>query len=330
MKKMIINIIALGIVYMISGCQSDSGTSDVQQLQSNTNANAELIEESLQTKIRITHPKGETDISINPKKVIVFDFGSLDTLDFLGVDVLGIPKSNVPNYLVKYKDDANVIDVGTLQEPNFEKINELEPDLILISSRQAESYDELSNLAPTIYVPIDNSDYMESLKLNANILGKIFNKESSVLNELELIDKKIDTLSNTIEEKNITGLIVMYSEGKFQAYGSKSRFGIILDVLKFKEADLNRGEGDIVHGLPVSAEYIVEQNPDYLFVIDRNTLIDDVNKPSIEEIENELIRMTDAYKNGNIIYLDLGHWYLSGGGLVSINKMISDIETAIK
>ena len=36
------------------------------------------------------------EVSKNPEKVVVFDFGTLDTLDELGIEVAGLPRANVP------------------------------------------------------------------------------------------------------------------------------------------------------------------------------------------------------------------------------------------
>ena len=66
----------------------------------------------------------------------------------------------------------------------MEKIFELSPDLIIISGRQADYYEELNKIAPTIHLGVDNENYLESFKVNMNILGEIFGKEKAVEKEL--------------------------------------------------------------------------------------------------------------------------------------------------
>lgn len=51
----------------------------------------------------------------------MFDFGILDTLDKLGVQVTGVPQANIPPYLSKYADKDAYSNVGSLKEPDFEK-----------------------------------------------------------------------------------------------------------------------------------------------------------------------------------------------------------------
>lgn len=41
-----------------------------------------------------------------------------------------------------------------------------------------------------------------------------------------------------------------------------------------------------------------------------------------------LVNKTKAAKNGAIILLDPQVWYLSGGGIISLDKMISEVEAA--
>ncbi|MBY6988547.1 ABC transporter substrate-binding protein, partial [Clostridium botulinum] len=130
-------------------------------------------------KITITHKLGETKVSKNPERVVVFDYGVLDSLDALGINVVGVPQDGIPSYLDKYSSDQ-YISVGGIKEPNFEKVHEAKPDLIIISGRQEESYDEFSKIAPTIYLGIENESYIESFTNNMNTLGQIFDKEDEI------------------------------------------------------------------------------------------------------------------------------------------------------
>jgi len=49
-----------------------------------------------------------------------------------------------------------------------------------------------------------------------------------------------------------------------------------------------------------------------------------------QTLDNELVKMTNAYKEGNIVYLDANYWYLSGGGLMSVEEMIRQVANAVK
>src|SRR5690625_3787920 len=148
--------------------------------------------------VNITHELGETEVTINPEKVVVFDFGVLDTLDKLGIEVTGVPQGNIPSYLEKYESD-DYENVGSLKEPDFEKISQIDPDLIIISGRQSDLYDQLGELGDTIFLGVDTSRYMESFKENTEIIGEIFEKETEVADAIAEIEETI----NQVKEKEI-------------------------------------------------------------------------------------------------------------------------------
>ncbi|MCU9612570.1 siderophore ABC transporter substrate-binding protein [Caldibacillus lycopersici] len=312
--------IYLGLFLMLSLILTACGTSD-------SNSNASSGDKEKET-VSIKHELDENEVEVpkNPKKVVVFDFGSLDTLDKMGVEVVGIPKDSLPTYLDKYADDKYE-NVGGLKEPDFEKIAEIGPDLIIISGRQGEQYEEFKEIAPTIYLALDTSNYIDSFKANARTLGKIFDKEDFVEDELVKIDDRMAQVKEEVTALNKNALIILANDGKISAYGAGSRFGLIHDVLGFTPSDPNIEVS--THGQSVSFEYVMEQDPDYLFVVDRTAVVGGETGAK-EVVENELTKNTKAYKEGHIVYLDPDYWYLSGGGLISVSEMISEVEASLK
>ncbi|MCY8544654.1 siderophore ABC transporter substrate-binding protein [Bacillus vallismortis] len=317
MKKFALLFIALVTAVVISACGNQSTSSSKGS-------------DSKNEQITVKHQldKDGTKVPKNPKKVVVFDFGSLDTLDKLGLDdkVAGLPKQALPKYLSQFKDDKYA-DVGSLKEPDFEKVAEIDPDLIIISGRQSESYKEFSDIAPTIYLGVDTAKYMESFKSDAETIGKIFDKEDEVKDELATIDSSIADLKKTAEKLNKNGLVVMANDGKISAFGSKSRYGLIHDVFGVTPADKNIKAS--THGQSVSYEYISKTNPDYLFVIDRGTAIGETSSTK-QVVENDYVKNVNAVKNDHVVYLDSATWYLSGGGLESMTQMIKEVKDGLE
>src|SRR5690625_2769489 len=168
--------------------------------------------------VMVEHELGETEVQKNPETVVVFDFGALDTLDKLGIDVAGVAQNNMPSYLDKYESDEYE-NIGSLKEPDFEKIANIDPDLIIISGRQASMYDELSKLGDTIHLGVDNDRYMDSFKENLAIIGEIFDKEDEVESELADIESSIDELNEKAEDIDGGALIILSNDDKISAYG---------------------------------------------------------------------------------------------------------------
>ena len=275
----------------------------------------------------ITHELGETTVNKNPKRVIVFDYGILDSLDKLGIEgIVGVVNNMLPDHLSKFASEEYT-SIGTLKEPDMEKIFELSPDLIIISGRQSDYYEELSKIAPTIHLGVDNENYLDSFTVNMNKLGEIFGKEKEVEEELANINEAIEKLNAKVTEKGVNGLIALSNDGAFSVYGQESRFGIIHKEFGVVPVDTTIESG--THGQKATFEYVAEKNPQYLFVVDRAAVTGGENSAK-ELFDNELVAKTDAYKNGNIVYLDPVIWYTSVGGFTSTMKMVEEIDSAIK
>lgn len=259
----------------------------------------------------VSHELGETTVNKNPKRVVVFDYGILDSLDKLEVEgIVGLVQDGLPEHLSKFESE-DYSSVGSLKEPNMEKIFELTPDLIIISGRQADYYEELSKIAPTIHLGVNNENYLESFSENMNKLGEIFGKEKAVEKELTAITEAIEELNAKVTEKNVNGLITLANDGSFSVYGAESRFGIIHN--SFGVTPVDETIEASTHGQKASFEYIVEKNPQYLFVVDRAAIVGGTTSAK-ELFENELMKKTDVYKNDNIVYLNPNIWYTATGG----------------
>ncbi|WP_282020451.1 siderophore ABC transporter substrate-binding protein [Planomicrobium okeanokoites] len=319
MKKLLLIAFTLMMAAFLAACGADEEATDSKT------AAADTKEASTET-VTVTHELGETTFDKNPEKVVVFDFGILDSMDKLGIEaVAGVPQANIPSYLEKFADAEKYENVGTLKEADFEAIHAMDPDLIIISGRQAAMYEEFTDIAPTIHLGVDTTKYMESFESNMNTLGEIFGKEDEVKEELAAIETQIEEVKASATDEK--ALIVLANEGKVSAYGAASRFGIIHDVFGVAQAD--EGIEASTHGQSISFEYILETNPDMMFVVDRNAAVG-TDASAKDSLENELVQKTTAYKEDKIIYLDPDYWYLSGGGLQSVSEMVKEIQSAFE
>lgn len=321
MKKFTLFFSIAMLLLFLAAC----GNSDNENSTDNASSDKSSSEES--KTISVKHELGTTDnVPVNPKKVVVFDFGTLDTLDKLGIEVTGLPQDNIPSYLEKYESDKYE-NVGSLKEPDFDKLAEIDPDLIIISGRQSQLYDQFTELAPTIYLGVDTTRYMDSFKENLDVIGKIFNKEDEIKTALSTIEESIASLKEKAEASGKNSLIILANDDKISAYGPNSRFGIIHDVFGVTPVDPNIEAS--THGNNVSFEYVLENDPDLLYVIDRGAVVGGESSAK-QLVENKLMENTKAYKNDNIVYLNPDYWYLSGGGLESVQEMIDEIDASLK
>lgn len=312
-------ILVLGLgVFGFTKLNSGSQNQQTQQEQS-----------AEQTTVQITDANGEkTEVKKNPKRVVVFDYGVADILKNLGVDaVVGIPKNGkMPEILSNYSDDKYT-NVGSLKETDFEAVESLNPDLIIIGGRQAEDIDSFKEIAPTVNLAVDGQDYMNSFKTVVTDLGNLFDKQDEAKKAIDEIEAKIAKVNKTVTEKGLTASVVMANEGSISTFSAKSRYGLIYNGLGFAEVDKNID--DSTHGQQVSFEYFLENKSDYVFVVDRGA-VTGKGEAASKLFDNEVMNKTEVAKNGNIVYLNSVIWYTMTGGIESTNQMIDEIADAVK
>lgn len=321
MKKYLVGLSMVLLGVGLAGCGStnnEASSDSTGKSATSSTAKAETLE--------VNDSNGKVIVPKNPKKVVVFDNGSLDTLDALGVGdtVVGAATDNLPAYLEDYK---KVESAGGIKEPDLEKINQMKPDLIIISGRQSDFLDQLKEIAPTMYLAVDTSDTWNSIKQNVETLGQIFGKEKAAKKQLAALETSIKETKDKAAESKDKALTVLVNEGQLSTYGKDSRFGIIYDTFGFAEAD------DAIkastHGQSVSYEYVLDKNPDILFVVDRTKAIGG-DDSSNDVAKNELVAQTTAGKAKKVISLQPDVWYLSGGGLESVKMMLEDVNNAFE
>ncbi|RKT88640.1 iron complex transport system substrate-binding protein [Saccharopolyspora antimicrobica] len=302
-------VIAVAALFVLSGCGGSAGGGGAG------------------ARITVEHAQGSTQVPAEPRNVVVFDIGVLVTLDELGVPVAGVPKvASLPESLAKYGTDEYP-KVGSLKEPDFEKVNELAPDLIVVAGRSASQYAELSKIAPTIDLTVDNADFLASAKQRTEVLGTIFGKQAEVEQRFAALDDSVRKVREQAAAKQASGLVVLTTGGKISAYGPGSRFGIVHDSLGVAPA--REGLSTETHGDAISPEFIAEVDPDVLYVVDRDAAIGEEGKAAAQVLDNALVQRTKAARDGKIVYLDPFTWYIAPTGLSSVEQMVRAVGDSL-
>lgn len=304
--------------------------------KSNTSKKAETEQTKEQTPENVmiksfNGNKEEVNLEVpyNPERIAVLDMASLDILDNLGMGdrVVGSASTSL-EYLTDYVDNEEVANLGTIKEADLEAVMECDPDVIFIGGRLASSYDALSEIAPVVFLSTESElGIVKSVTKNAETIASMFGLENEVSKKTEGFDERIKALKKTAEGK--TALVGMTTSGSFNLMGNDGRCSIVGREVGFE--NLTAAESTSTHGNEASFETVVEKNPDYIFVMDRDSAIGaDGAQTAKEIVENELVMGTDAYKNGRIIYLEHpAVWYTAEGGITALNIMLSDLENAL-
>ncbi|MDY6897140.1 MAG: ABC transporter substrate-binding protein, partial [Cyanobacteriota bacterium] len=146
--------------FIIIGCGINTTYENISLNPENTTS---------QTRV-VKHAMGKTKVPLNPKKVVVI--GGLDNVLALGIKPIAATTLDDNNYLNYLESKTKEVQkVGVNGSPNLEKILYLKPDLILGLNWDADIYQQLSQIAPTVLADGDKS-WKEWLTKFAEALGK--------------------------------------------------------------------------------------------------------------------------------------------------------------
>ena len=296
-------------------------------------ASAALAEDAPET-ITITSLNAEREpveleVPYDPQRIAILDMPSLDILDRLGLGdrVVGSATTTL-EYLQAYVPGNTIANLGTIKEADLEAVMACEPDVIFIGGRLSASYDALSEIAPVVFLSTDTEiGVVESVRNNATTIASMFGLEAQVDELMAGFDARIEALAAFAEGKN--AIVGLCTSGSFNILGSDGRCSIISVEIGFD----NLGDGDVTatHGNESSFELVVELDPDYMFVLDRDAAIGtDGAQLAKEIVENELVMDTNVYKDGHIVYLaNPTVWYTAEGGITALDIMLGDLEGAL-
>ncbi|QJQ96192.1 MULTISPECIES: ABC transporter substrate-binding protein [Halomonadaceae] len=263
------------------------------------------------------------------ERVATFDFGSLDTLDELGLDdrVVALPKQSLPEYLEQYQSD-DYIDLGGLRSPDFDALRDADPSLILYTGRQNEWQEQFEEIAEAINAGLGGDDgYMAGFDANVTRLAERFAAGEQAEQALHSLHARIDETRQALDDAPQV-LVATHNEGNL----TLNTHPVVHEVLGLSEPQIPESVPSETRGTrtftPLSAETIAEIGPDVVLVIDRSaaiggdvTLDRDALSEALEQAGAEDVRI-------EVLTPEL--WYLSGGGLQSLSRQIEEVATALE
>ena len=211
----------------------------------------------------------------------------------------------ISNYFDKYGDkleDAlaypellKVERIGSVREPDMEKIAELKPDVIFIESAYAQIADTIEKNTGVPVVCINTSIYsgkLEDFYKTIRLVAKILGKEERAEKIIEYIDSEVKNVTKRVED--------IPKEERPRVFLSNwaYRHGISWTVKNYAPIDLiarNVAENIPAHYMEVTKEQIIEWNPDVIFIHGYK------GKSAVDEILNDpALQQVKAVKEGKV------------------------------
>lgn len=202
----------------------------------------------------------ELEVPFDPPRIAILDLASLDILDSLGVGdrVVGMASTSI-DYLSSYSENTDLVPLGTIKEADLEAVMECEPDVIFIGGRLSSMYDDLSQIAPVVFLQTDTAadgkGVIESVRDNATTIASMFGLEDEIASKMEAFDQRIAALQEFSAGK--TAVVGMCTSGSFNVLGNDGRCSIIGREIGFDNvaAGAAAEQGGQGHGQGGSGEH---------------------------------------------------------------------------
>ena len=326
-------VIMLGAILILNGCGANTASSSKSASTKTVTITAKDA----------TGTDKQIDVPYDPQRIAILDLSALDIIDNLGYGdrVVGSADTTL-DYLKKYTG-GNIVNLGNIKEADMEAVAKCNPDIIFIGGRLSSSYDALNEIAPVVYLSTDaTKGVVESTHNNARTIGSIFGAEEKVDALFTGFNDRIAKLNAFAKGK--TAVLGMATSGSLNILGNDGRCSLIVNEVGFdnigassatsrqgSSSSTASGAASNPHGAESSFETLVSLNPEYVFVLDRDSAIGtDGAKLAQDIMNNDLINGMDASKNNKIVYLaHPAAWYTAEGGVTALDTMISDLESSL-
>lgn len=279
----------------------------------------------------------------NSDKVVIFDLGVASTFAALGLEenIMGLPKGENNASLGStisdvYESDEDYVNLGGLKEPDYEALAALDPEIVMIHGRQANSnvVGELEKAAPNaeiIHVAADNSNYFEDVKEMTMFIGEMYDVQDKAQELVDDLDAQLAEVNEKVAAAELPMLFVQTNGGNLSFHGVGGRYDFLYNDFGFTSAGEQEESEETTdsHGNEISFEFIAETNPGLILLMDRGAAVSEGEATSTDVLVNEVTSGVDAIENDNVYELNPQNWYLNAGGYLTALAQVEEINAAV-
>ena len=267
----------------------------------------------------VQHAIGETCIPLNLQRIIALSTPTMGNVLALGIKPVGsiFYFEMPPAYL---KDKVEMIEsVGTGEQPNLEKMLTLQPDLIIAPNEWNITYQQLSQIAPTVVGDWQGyPSWRDHFNFVANVLDKTQVAEQIWADYAQRIQSLKTALGTAYENKTVSFIYLCC--GGISVDLKNSFSGMILEDLGLQRPsaqDLENGSGLII----LSQERLIDVDADIIFLaVDE----DDESQNMLHKLQQDpLWNQLEAVQNGKVYPVSLPTW--RGGNPLAADAVIDDL-----
>ncbi|MBZ8176939.1 ABC transporter substrate-binding protein [Corynebacterium poyangense] len=303
-KRQYLAVLFASVVFTLGAC-STGGEAGSDQSSASSAAEAART-------ISIEDNHGTQEVPVPPQRVVVTDNRAFEILDNWGVKLAAAPKTIVPFTVPDYKNNDDIVDIGSHREPNLEAIVAAHPDLIINGQRFSRQYDAIKQLNPDVPIveldPRDGQPLDSELKRQTAALGTIFDKEDEAQQLIKDFDQAVERVKKAYDPaKKVMAINVSGGEIGYIAPHQGRTYGALFDLIGLTPALEVANSSDNHKGDDISVEAIAQSNPDIILVMDRDAGIGQKGTeghPAAQQVVegNDLLSKVKAVSNKAVYY----------------------------
>ncbi|TNJ64815.1 helix-turn-helix domain-containing protein [Paenibacillus hemerocallicola] len=310
---------------LLSACTTGTTTSNgVNGGSANAEATSPAAKASTATESArvIKHAMGETTLIGTPKRVVILTNEGTEALLAVGVKPVGAVQSWIGSpWYDHIKDEMKDVSVvGDELQPNIELIAGLKPDLIIGNkARQEKVYEQLKQIAPTVFAEDLGGDW----QINFKLYMEAINKKEEGDKTMAAFDKRVSEVKAKLGAKTATKVsVARFSATQVRIYQKQSFSGVLLNQLGIARPASQDKESFIE---VMSKEKIPSMDGDVLFYfVTEAAGKTDAAKVVQEWMNDPLFKNLSVYKNKKVIQVDEAIWN-SAGGYKAANLLLDEL-----
>ncbi|MFK4113960.1 ABC transporter substrate-binding protein [Microbacterium sp. NPDC006705] len=290
--------ISAAAALVVAGCAAQPSAADVAPEAS---AAARSVE----------HARGVTEIPEQPQRVVTLEPLELDTAVSVGITPVGAAVASNVAGIPAYLGVDGVQPVGTVPEPDLEAIAALKPDLILgTEARHSKLYDQLSAIAPTVFIATQADPWRD----NAELIGEALGREDEVAAQIAAVDDRCAEIGEAHDLAGKTAQVIRpRDETTLSLYGPVSFAGSLLECVGYTTPAHDWADG---LQADISPENVLDARADAVFVTASDTT-------DASAVPAAITQNANAFPSVTLV--DTSTW-VAGVGPRGAQSVLSDIE----
>ncbi|MEK5037379.1 AraC family transcriptional regulator [Sporosarcina sp. FSL K6-3457] len=273
---------------LLSACTGGSSQTNRDEQAPTTQA----VAETQSTKV-VTTIFGDVEIPTKPERIVAVQY--LSSLLALGITPIGSTERTMESpYFEEMTTGIDVIG-SSAEDISFEKITDLEPDVIILMTSDEEVYKKYNKIAPTVSIPYGS---LENAQKEINFFGELLGLENEAKTWIEDYEERITAAKAKVEQvipNDATFTILEHTDKALSLYGDNyGRGGLPIYQGLGRKIPAKYEEEIVKEGgyLSLSIEVLADYAGDYIILTSDKTL---------EEYKADPVWGTlDAVKNNKV------------------------------